>query len=220
MDIVEKSLITLGVGIISWLIKDLLIKTAIKRNEAARKEWEHRLKEIWSPLFYWSGVISFSDNSQGWQKHGIKELESILAKSAHLLPLEHYYILIRLIEGATKQKTGSLNINELTSTRDYIYRQVELLNYLLYRHEAIYEADVAVDVMAPYKSLLRATSALFLHIVVWLIIAAIIVGLYFSYLKGVLLPIAISVIVILLVVYFGIKERFEIYRQTRKRLSK
>lgn len=220
MDIVEKSLITLGVGIISWLIKDLLIKTAIKRNEAARKEWEHRLKEIWSPLFYWSGVISFSDNSQGWQKHGIKELESILAKSAHLLPLEHYYILIRLIEGATKQKTGSVNINELTSTRDYIYRQVELLNYLLYRHEVIYEADVAVDVMAPYKFLLRATSALFLHIVVWLIIAAIIVGLYFSYLKGVLWPIAISVIVILLVVYFAIKERFEIYRQTRKRLSK
>lgn len=220
MDIVEKSLITLGVGIISWLIKDLLIKTAIKRNEAARKEWEHRLKEIWSPLFYWSGVISFSDNSQGWQKHGIKELESILAKSAHLLPLEHYYILIRLIEGATKQKTGSVNINELTSTRDYIYRQVELLNYLLYRHEAIYEADVAVDVMAPYKFLLRATSALFLHIVVWLIIAAIIVGLYFSYLKGVLWPIAISVIVILLVVYFDTKERFEIYRQTRKRLSK
>ena len=220
MDILEKSLIMAAVGIISWLVKDLLIKTAIKRNEAARKEWDHRLKEIWSPLFYWSGIISFSDSSQSWQKRGIKELENILAKSAHLLPLKHYYNLIKLIESATNQKTSSASIKEVTSTRDYIYRQVELLNYLLYRHEAIYEADVAVDVLAPYRFLLRGASALFLHLIVWAAVASIIVLLYLSYLKGILWPIALPIIFLLIVFYFDIRKRDQIYQEVRKLSSK
>jgi len=220
MDIFEKSLITAAVGIISWLVKDLLIKAAIKRNEAARKEWDHRLKEIWSPLFYWSGVISFSDSSQGWQKHGVKELESILAKSAHLLPTEHYYNLIKIIESATDQKTKSASIKELMKTRDYIYRQVELLNYLLYRHETIYEADVTVDVLAPYKFLLRGASALFLHLLVWAVIASIIIGLYISYSKGILWPIALPIIFLLIASYFDIRKRIQIYQEIRKLLRK
>lgn len=219
MDILEKSLLTAAVGIMSWLVKDLLIKTAIKRNEAARKEWDHRLKEIWSPLFYWSGVVSFPDSSQSWQKHGIKELESILAKSAHLLPLKHYYNLIKLIESGTNQKTSAASIKEVTSTRDYIYRQVELLNYLLYRHEAIYEADVAVDVLAPYRFLLRGASALFLHLLLWAAIAAIIVALYLSYLRGILWPIALPMILLSIVSYFDIRKRIQIYQQIRKLLS-
>jgi hypothetical protein len=219
MEMLKESIIPIGFGIISWLIKDLLIKSAIKRDEAARTEWEYRLKEIWSPLFYWSGIISLSDDVEGWQKHGIAELEHILSKSAHLLPLNHYYTLVRMIEGITNQKTTRVTLDETKRTRDYVYRQVELLNYLVYRRERIYEADVAVDVMAPYRFLLRAASGFFLHLFVWAVIAAIIIGFYFSYSSGVLWPIYFFAIPFFIIILIDIKNRFQIYKDIRRMLS-
>ena len=167
MEHIQRALIPLAIGLISWLIKDLLVKTVTRRNETVRKEWEYRLKEIWSPLFYWSGIVAFSDSERGWRKHGVKELGDILTRSAHLLPLKHYYSLIKLLEGATDQKTSPVSLDRIKAARDFIYKQIELMNYLLYRHQMMYEPDYAVDITKPYKLLLRAITTMLFHLFIW-----------------------------------------------------
>lgn len=219
MDELKKIILSLCLAIISWIIKDLLIKSIIRKNDSVRAEWESRLKEVWSPLFYWSGIITLSDNIKGWQKHGIKELENILSKSAHLLPLNHYYNLIRLIEGATNQKTTPITLDQIKSTRDYIYKQIELLNYLLYRRETIYEAQYAVDIVAPYRFLLRVISGFIFHLLIWSLIAGTLTSFYFSYKMRMLWPFIVFAIIFSIIIYFDIKGKRETYMKIKKMLK-
>lgn len=220
MDTLEQSIITACIALIGWAIKDIFLQNSIKKNEAVRIEWERRLKEIWSPLFYWSGVVLFNDSDKTWDRHGAKELENILIKSAHILPLEHYYTLVRLLEKATNQKTTPIKIDQIAKTRDFIYRQIQLLNYLLYRREDIYEADYSVDVMTPYKLLLRASSTAIIHLLVWVLIISIMGLMYFCYLKGLYLPILLFILLLLVVAYFDIQNRNKIYKETKRLSSK
>ncbi|HUU49376.1 MAG TPA: hypothetical protein VMW81_00240 [Nitrospinota bacterium] len=223
MTFLEKSLIAFGLGIVSWIIKDLLIKSSTSRNEAIQNEWKYRLTEIWSPLFYWSGIITLSDTSEGWQKHGIKELENILVKGAHLLPRNHYYILIKMIEGASKQKTSKVNIEEVRKTREYIYKQIELLNYMLYKSKGILEPKVTIDILAPYRFFLRAISVFLFHLLIWVTIVLIIIGLYLLYSKGIIWLLVIVAVIIIAVIsivtYYDIKERINIHKEIKKRLK-
>ncbi len=53
----EKLFIPLVLGIAGWFIKSFLFTEYARRNEAVRKEWEWRLLEVWSPLYYWSGIV-------------------------------------------------------------------------------------------------------------------------------------------------------------------
>jgi len=218
-EILRKLAFPLAAALLSWLIKDLLIKSLAKRKELARTEWEYRLKQIWSPLFYWSGVITLSDTNQGWNKHGVKELESLLSKSAQLLPLKHYHALVRMIEGATNQKTSKIGLVEAQQTRDYIYRQIQLLNYLLYRHEAIYEPDFSVDIIAPYRFLLRAISAFFLHLSAWALIAVLIYLFYYCYVTTTLWPIFLFAGFFAIIVGIDVYKRIAIHKEIKNMLN-
>jgi len=219
MDHIEQALMPLVIGLISWLIKDLLVKTASKRNEAVRKEWEYRLKEIWSPLFYWSGIVIFSDSERGWKRHGLKELGDILTKSAHLLPLTHYHSLIRLLEGATDQKTSLVSLDQIKNTRDYIYKQIELMNYLVYRHQMMYEPDFAVDITKPYKLLLRGITTVLFHLFIWGLIAGVLYTLYFCFTIDVIWPIIIFLAILIILVCIDLKKRIDIHREIKKRVA-
>ena len=66
MDSLEKIALPAAVALISWFIKDFIFGLISKRREAMRREWEFRLREIWSPLYYWSGVVLFGNDSKGW----------------------------------------------------------------------------------------------------------------------------------------------------------
>jgi hypothetical protein len=58
--------LSLAAAVIGWLVKDFLLGTLAKREEAARKEWREMLTEIWSPLYCWSGVIALNDGGAKW----------------------------------------------------------------------------------------------------------------------------------------------------------
>lgn len=219
MSATYKILVSAIVGLISWLIKDFVFGIVSKRNEQLRKEWEYRLKEVWSPLFYWSGVVLFNGKQKSWDKHGLHELELILVKSAHLLPLKHYYALIRVIEMESGQQTQRVNLSEITTTRDYIYKQIELLNYLLYRKKGIFDALETTDILSPYKTALRLFSVGAFHMLIWVIIVSVIIGMYLLYVKAYYWPLWMIALIFVVIIYVDIKKRLELHKEIKKRLK-
>ena len=206
------------VGLFSWLIKDFIFGLISRRNEQLRKEWEYRLNEIWSPLFYWSGVVMFDEKAKGWDKHGIKEMEVILAKSAHLLPSKHYRTLIKLLEMQTGQPTKRIKLEDIVKTRDHIYKQIELLNYLLHRRSSIDALD-ATDILSPYKILLRLLSFGAFHLVIWVFIILIVFILYSLYINQHYWVMTLLVIIFAIVVAIDVQKRMDIHREVKKRLK-
>lgn len=181
--LMEKLVLPLILGIIGWFVKDYLFAVYARRDEIVRKEWEKRLLEVWCPLYYWSGIVMLIGNQKGWERHGLRELETILTRSAHILPVEHYTNLIKLIQVLTGQETIEPKISDLKSTRHYIYNQIKTLNYLLYRRSGWFEATTYTDFFASAKYLVRFTSQALKHIVVWLIVVALFGGTYLAYIN-------------------------------------
>ena len=179
----EKLILPLILGIIGWFVKDYLFAVYARRDELVRKEWEKRLLEVWCPLYYWSGIVMLSGNQKGWEPHGLKELETILTRSAHILPVEHYNNLIKLIQALTGQETTEPKISDLKFTRQYIYNQIKTFNYLLYRRSGWFEATTYTDFFASAKYLVRFTSQALKHIVVWLIVVALFGSTYLAYIN-------------------------------------
>src|SRR5712691_10589806 len=111
--LIEKLILPLILGTVGWFVKDYLFAVYARRDELVRKEWERRLLEIWCPLYYWSGIVMLSGNQKGWERHGLKELETILTRSAYVLPVRHYTNLIKLVQILTGLKTTEPSIEEL-----------------------------------------------------------------------------------------------------------
>lgn len=179
--LIEKLIFPLILGIVGWFVKDYLFAVYARRDELVRKEWERRLLEIWCPLYYWSGIVMLSGNQKGWERHGLKELETVLTRSAHVLPVRHYNTLIKLVQTLTGEKTTEPSIGDLKLTRQYIYNQIKTFNYLLYRRSGWFEATTYTDFFASAKYLIRFTSQALKHIVVWLIVVALFGGTYLAY---------------------------------------
>ncbi len=221
MDSVEKYIVPAVVALISWLIKDFVFGLNVKRSDALRREWEYRLKEVWSPLYYWSGVILFGNDSKGWAKHGVGDLEKTLAKSAHLVPRQHFYKLIKLVETATEQQTKRITIEEIQKTREYVYGQIELLNYLLYRKSGMDDVSVKTNILHPYSHLLRLISLAAIHLAIWIAIAGALLFIYSLYADGyywfvgILAAILIAALVLVVIVDF--RKRREIEKEIGKR---
>lgn len=179
--LIEKLIFPLILGIVGWFMKDYLFSVYARRDELVRREWERRLLDVWCPLYYWSGIVMFSGKEIGWDRHGLKELEATLTKSAHVLPLQHYNSLIKLIQALTGQKTTEPSIGDLKSARRYIYKEIMTLNYLLYRRNGWFEATTYMDFFASAKYLVRFTSQALKHILVWLMVVGLFGGTYFAY---------------------------------------
>lgn len=219
MELIEKIAVPAAVALISWLIKDFIFGLYTRRNEALRREWEYRLKDIWSPLFYWSGIVLLDDVKKGWEKHGLTELERILAKSAHLIPRPHYYVFMTVVELITAQKTTKKpTLQDITKAREYVYSQIELLNYLLYRKSGLDDVSIKTNVLHPYSYMLRMISLGFIHLSIWIIIAGVIMGIYFFYMEGYYWPLVLLVLVLASVFIVDVRKRREIRLDFEKRL--
>ncbi|MDP3981389.1 MAG: hypothetical protein Q8Q33_08265 [Chlamydiota bacterium] len=180
----EKLLLPLIIGIVGWFVKDYLLSIYARRNEIVRKEWEWRLIEVWCPLYYWSGIVMLDGDKEGWNRHGLKELESILTKSVHLIPVQHYNNLIMLLQTLTGQNTTAPNVNQLKLTREYIYSQIKTFNYVLYRRSGWFETTTYTDFFVSIKYIIRFISQALKHIMVWLIVISIFGGIYTSFVNG------------------------------------
>jgi len=219
MDSLEKFIVPAVVALISWLIKDYLFSLNIKRNDALRREWEYRLKEVWSPLYYWSGVILFGNDPKGWAKHGVGDLEKTLAKSAHLISRQHFYVLIKMIETVTGQRTRKATLEEIQKTREYIYSQIELLNYLLYRKSGIDDVSVKTNILHPYSHLLRLVSLGIVHLAIWVAIAGAILVIYSLYANGYYWPTGVVAVALIVLVLVDMRKRREIEKEIGRRIK-
>lgn len=220
MDLIEKIVIPATVALISWLIKDFVFGLYTKRNEALRREWEYRLKDVWSPLFYWSGIVLLDDPKKGWEKHGLIELEKLLAKSAHLIPRRHYYVLVTVIEFITVQKTTKKpTLQEIANAREYIYNQIELINYLLYRKSGMDDVSISTNVLHPYSHLLRMFSLGVIHLAIWVSIAGLIMGIYYLYMGGYYWIVIAFAFVLAIVLVVDVRKRREVNLEFKKRLK-
>ncbi len=220
-DQLEKGLIALALGLISWLVKDLVFRLFSDRNEKLHTELAYRLTQVWSPLFYWSGIIKFQGDVRGWSKHGLKELENILSTNAHIIPLKHYYNLIKLIEEATGQPTGQISLEDLEETRSFVYRQVEVLNFILFKYQLVVDLESFTDPFVGYKAALRYASTIVFHLAIWLLIFSILVSLvYFAFWCGIMWPGIILAVLFLVIVALDLQKRLKIHREVQKRIKR
>jgi hypothetical protein len=211
--------LTVVVGVLGWLVKDFFFGVIAKRDDLIRAEWKDMLKGLWCPLFYWSGVINYGDGRAGWDGHGIAELEKLLAASAHLIPLKHYRTLMTALEHASGLERVPPEINEIKDTHDYIYGQIEALNYLLYRHPAGYAPVSATDWLAAPKAAFRFLSLMLLHLFVWTIIVVALGTVYYASTKRVYWPVAILASFFMLVLAVDWRQRFRLHRELAQRLK-
>ena len=193
LDIVESDQLirlvaTLVGAALSWFAKDVLLKSAQRKEQEARSEWKHRLTEVWDPLFFWSGIVFLSAHKPKPDSHGVKEFEMILAKAAHLMPRGIFHTYIRLIEQSTGQKTTPPSQKDILDARNYVYRQIEVLNFLLYQRDESFHATSYTDVFGPLKRGLRAIAQATLHLVVWLAIFGLLAAVYWAATRTVYWP--------------------------------
>lgn len=174
-------MLTIAAGILGWLVKDFIFGVLAKRDEAVRKEWKEMLTEVWSPLCYWSGVVIYNKGQAGWDGHGLKELEQLLAKAAHLIPLNHYRTLITIVEHCSGLAPTQLSLEDIKKTHDFVYGKIEALNYLLYRKPAGYDPMAASNILSGPKAVFRQLSVGVLHLFIWAVIVGILVAAYVAY---------------------------------------
>jgi hypothetical protein len=117
------------------------------------------------------------------------------------------------------QQTQRVNLDEITKTRDYIYKQIELLNYLLYRKKGIFDAMETTDILSPYKIALRLLSVGAFHILIWIIIVSGLVGIYLLYMKDYYLPLGIVALIFVVIISVDVKKRLEFHKEIKKRLG-
>jgi len=176
------------VAILSWVVKNYFVQYLVKRDELARKEWEFRLLEVWSPLHFWSGVILFDspkrDAEDPKNALGVKEFAKILEKSAHLIPQEHYALFVRALEIKTKQKAGTLDIEKYKRARTFAYGQIETLNYLLYGRYPWFSAVRQSDPLGSVREFSRWIAEMLWHLLLWGFIAVILMVAFLALAEG------------------------------------
>ena len=208
----NKILIPAIFGLVGWIFKNYIFDQWKSRDAALKAEWEKRLTKVWSPLYYWSGIILMGPNSEKWDKHGLKQVEEILAASAHLIPPNHYFHLIRLIELNTTLPSQKITHTEILETRKYIYKQIEILNFVLYKRSLIYDPQQYTNTLNIYSHFIKLVSQLLIHIMAWIFISLYGYGIFY----GIKTNYWISFILILPIVILisrDIYKRFQLAEQ-------
>jgi hypothetical protein len=213
----EKLVIPLLVALVSWFLKDYMIGISNSREAATREEWSYRLAEIWSPLYFWSGVVCFEGGKRDLNKFGVKELSEAISKSAYILPTHHYNNLIRLLQQLSGEKTEPITLEEFAITRRYIFGQIEILRYALYGQYEWFNPKWKIDVFASPRQLLRLITEFAIHMVVWIVIASALFGLYVANNEGYAWIVWIAGGGVCVLAFFEVKRRRAIAAEIRRR---
>lgn len=177
----REPIVAVVVAILSWIVKNHFVGYMAKREEAAKNEWEFRLRNVWNPLFFWSGVVLFEPSKKDLEdpkgSYGIKELSSVLQQAAHLIPLEHYRTFVRLLEIRTGQKNFELDLQKLKRARAYVYGQIETYNYILFGRYPWFRATRHTDPLGSIRESLRFFGELLWHFLIWGILVVLLLAL-------------------------------------------
>lgn len=214
MELVKDLLVPILVALVSWLIKDYLFAQQKAKQELLRAEWQRRLTAFWSPLFLWSGMILFGKYGDGKNiEKAVSELTNVLAGNAHLLPKKHYFVIMSLIEKATVLPNKSLDLKNVRDTRAYIYRQIEMLNYLLYKRDNSFDPLANTAFVGPPLALIKAAANVTLHMVAWGMLLAFLYLGYYLFSEGLIFWLTIYSLVFVLPLWVDAERNIEIRRE-------
>lgn len=214
MELIKILVAPILVALISWLIKDYLFAQQKAKQELLRAEWQKRLTTFWSPLYLWSGMILFGKYGDGKNiEKAVSELTTVLAGNAHLLPKKHYFVIISLIEKATVLPNKSLDLRDVSNTRAYIYRQIEMLNYLLYKRDNSFDPLTNTAFIGPPLALIKAAANVTLHLLAWGLLLGFVYLGYYLFSEGLIFLLAVYSFVLLLPLWVDAERNIEIRRE-------
>jgi len=211
-------LLTAAIGLAAWFVKDFLFGVFRKRAALERQEWEYRLKEVYCPLYFWSGLLMFTVRDDV-RTNLAASLNEVMARSAYAVSRPHYHTLVRLVERAYDQRTTRVSEESVNATRRYLYDHIEALTALLYRMEAAAGVGDPASVLEPFKRTVRLVLIGASQLLVWAIVAGAISGvLALTRAQGsVLLGALVVMLLILLLV--DVRHRRSLLEGVRKRLQ-
>lgn len=162
-----------------WLLKDVVLGLYQRRRDEVRKEHLYRLREVYSPLFFWSGVSTFS-HDEASRVRCAQEMGRLLQQAAPLIKLEHFLIFVRLFEKLSGQKVASPSPERVAKARDYIYSQIEMLNFALFTNGDDFDPSSEMNVLQPLRRALRLGLNGIIQLAVWMVSAALLYGTVFA----------------------------------------
>jgi hypothetical protein len=187
------------------------------RQEEARSEWLFQLREVYSPLHFWSAVVLF-DGPPGPNKFGVAELSAVLSKAVTLLPAREYFIFIRILEQAMGQRTTEAPKTSVLKARDFVYSRIEALNFVLFRLPSHFNLQERADPFASLRSSWRLIMTGLVPILIWLCLSALLWGFYWLIAPRPLALVMLGALAVLLVIQ-EILRRKQQYRELMKRIS-
>lgn len=213
-EIIKVLIAPILVALVSWLIKDYIFAQQKAKQDMLRSEWQKRLTTFWSPLYLWSGMILFPKYGEGKNvEKAVSELSTILASNAHLLPKKHYHVIMSLIEKVTVLPNKNLDIAAVTDTRYYIYRQIEILNYLLYKRDNSFDPLTNTAFIGTPLALLRAIANTSIQILTWSLVAGFIYVGYYLVQKDQFLWLMPYSLILILPLWIDAEKRIEMRRE-------
>jgi hypothetical protein len=215
--VLDKLVIPILGALTAWFVKDVLVGSYVARREEARKEWLFRLREVYSPLFMWSGVVLFQ-GKQGTHKFGVTQFAEVLSRAANLLPIREYFVFVRLLEQATGQTTTAPSLLDLQKARNYVYSRIELLNAALFAQHSYFEPTRQTDLFSSIRAVTKIGLDAIIPVTIWLALT-VIVMLVYRLVAGNLIAITLICALLLLILAEEIIRRFQWHKEIDRRLK-
>lgn len=212
---------TLAVPLVSliggWLLKDVLLGIYRQRREEVKKEQQFRLREFYSPLFFWTGVAGFAGDRTS-RGECIKRLGDLLQKAAPLVKHEHHFVFIRMYEVLCGQNVTPPTPERMQKARDWVYTQIELLNFALFTNSDDYDPREELNVLRPVKRAVRLGLSSLIQLVIWASFALLLYGLTLVT-SGNYWALGFIVVLVALVLTAELKRRYALVGQIAKRMK-
>jgi hypothetical protein len=212
MSVYLNSLIApLLVVVVGWLLKDVLLGLYQARQSAIREEWLFRLREVYSPLLLWSGLV-MTEGPPSSEKFGVKELAGCLQRAGNLLSPRDYYVFIRTLEYALGQKVTLPDLKERQRARRAVYAKIERLNFVLFKLSPEFDPERYVDDLSSLKLAARSLFTFAIQVVLWASVSLVIGSVFYL---G-----TVNAVVAALLVAIGLLVLFEEFRRRRLLIRK
>ena len=108
-----------------------------------------------------------------------------------------------------------LSLREIYDTREYIFRQIEILNFVLYKRSILFDPKVYTTLFGVYQNSFRALSQATFHLLSWALIATYGYLLYIFSIKEYYIAIALLLTPVIAVFIRDINKHYAMYKELK-----
>lgn len=217
-DDLAKLVVPALIGLAAWLVKDVAFRFVQQIRDIERTEWEYRLKEIYCPLYFWSGLLALR-TEKAFAHEICVRVQEIMARAAYVIPRAYYFTIVKLLESAYDQATLPATATERDAMRLYLYNQIEALNMLLYRSEYLGGAGDPNAALSPQRRWLRLLLIAMGHFITWFLAVVTIAALVWLYQRGPIEIIGLIAVVFLVLLFLYVRRRGEVRKGLEQRIK-